>query len=265
MPKTAGAASKIKINWKLGLYVALILLSFILLGVQFAISRDFSILTHDLLFAISVLPLQVGLTTLILDQLMERRERQERLEKMNMVIGVFFSEIGTDLLCKVSPHDDAVELVRARLAINDKWTEDDFLQALKMLADHQFKIKMGAVDLIEARGILSSHRSLLVQLLENPILLEHETFTNTLRAVFHMTEELQYRKSIDSLPASDIAHLNGDTARAYGLLIREWVSYMGYLKNNYPYLFSLAIRTNPFDLAASPIVAPAIVVQAITP
>jgi hypothetical protein len=26
------------------------------------------------------------------------------------------------------------------------------------------------------------------------------------------------------------------------------------LKDNYPYLFSLAMRTNPFDLSASPIV-----------
>ena len=252
----------IKINWNIGLYIALTLLSFTLLGIQFAISRDYSLLTHDLLFAISILPVQVVLTTLILDQLLERRERQERLEKMNMVIGVFFSELGADLLRKVSPRDAAIDMVRARLGINDKWTEDDFLQALKMLTGHQFTVKMEAGDLVEARQILSSHRGLLVQLLENPILLEHETFTNTLRAVFHMTEELQYRKSIDSLPASDIAHLNGDTARAYGLLIREWVSYMGYLKNNYPYLFSLAIRTNPFDLSASPIVVPAILVPA---
>jgi hypothetical protein len=29
---------------------------------------------------------------------------------------------------------------------------------------------------------------------------------------------------------------------------------MRYLKNNYPYLFSLAMRTNPFDQNATPVI-----------
>ncbi|MBA7569274.1 hypothetical protein ES708_11013 [subsurface metagenome] len=33
--------------------------------------------------------------------------------------------------------------------------------------------------------------------------------------------------------------------------ISEWLDYMKHLKNNYPYLFSLAMRTNPFDANAS--------------
>jgi hypothetical protein len=42
--------------------------------------------------------------------------------------------------------------------------------------------------------------------------------------------------------------------RVYGLLVREWLSYMQHLKGTYPYLFSLAMRTNPFDSQASPVV-----------
>jgi len=37
-------------------------------------------------------------------------------------------------------------------------------------------------------------------------------------------------------------------------LVRQWLAYMKYLKNFYPYLFSLAMRTNPFDQHASPII-----------
>jgi len=36
-----------------------------------------------------------------------------------------------------------------------------------------------------------------------------------------------------------------------GLLLVEWLSYMEHLQDDYPYLFSLAIRTNPFDQDAS--------------
>jgi hypothetical protein len=40
--------------------------------------------------------------------------------------------------------------------------------------------------------------------------------------------------------------------RVYGLLTAEWLDYMQHLRENYPYLFSFAMRTNPFDLSATP-------------
>jgi hypothetical protein len=42
-------------------------------------------------------------------------------------------------------------------------------------------------------------------------------------------------------------HLGGDIKRALGRLLGEWVDYMHHLKVEYPYLFSLAVRTNPFN------------------
>jgi hypothetical protein len=90
-------------------------------------------------------------------------------------------------------------------------------------------------------------RKFLLALLENPNLLEHETFTELLRAVFHLMDELDHREDLTQLPRADYLHLSSDTARAYGLLIQEWLKYMQHLMNNYPYLFSLALRMNPFD------------------
>jgi len=71
-------------------------------------------------------------------------------------------------------------------------------------------------------------------------------------AVFHLMEELFYRKDVLRLSDRDYDHISGDMKRAYILLIYEWLSYMKHLKDNYPYLFSLAMRTNPFDLNAVP-------------
>jgi hypothetical protein len=39
-------------------------------------------------------------------------------------------------------------------------------------------------------------------------------------------------------------------ARAYGRLLSEWLRYVEHLKGQYPYLYSFAVRTNPFDPAA---------------
>jgi len=100
---------------------------------------------------------------------------------------------------------------------------------------------------IHPKDFLKDKRRFLLALLENPNLLEHETFTELLNAVFHLAEELDKRKDINHLPHADYQHLKLDTERAYNILIYEWIAYMEHLMNNYPYLFSLAMRTNPFD------------------
>jgi hypothetical protein len=61
-------------------------------------------------------------------------------------------------------------------------------------------------------------------------LLEHDSFTDLLLAIFHLSEELAARDTLDGLPQSDYEHLAGDIKRAYTLLIREWFSLYDALK-----------------------------------
>ncbi|MHB1335652.1 MAG: hypothetical protein ACYCXQ_06785, partial [Candidatus Humimicrobiaceae bacterium] len=61
-------------------------------------------------------------------------------------------------------------------------------------------------------------------------------------------------ESFKNQPESDVKHVEIDIKRAYFLLIKEWLSYMEYLKESYPYLYSLAIRQNPFDKNATIII-----------
>ena len=70
----------------------------------------------------------------------------------------------------------------------------------------------------------------------------------------HLTDELAHRPSLADIPDSDLHHLNGDAERAYRLLVKEWVDYLHHLKRDYPYLFSLAVRTNPFRPEGSAVV-----------
>ena len=70
-----------------------------------------------------------------------------------------------------------------------------------------------------------------------------------------MAEELATREKIVELPEHDLEHLANDMRRVYVLLVEQWLGYMRHLQEEYPYLFSLAMRTNPFDRDASPIVS----------
>jgi hypothetical protein len=116
-----------------------------------------------------------------------------------------------------------------------------------VLQKHEHAIDSRSGNLEGLRSFIVDKRAFLLRLLENPNLLEHEEFTELLWAVFHLAEELSYRASVTDLAETDYKHLSGDITRAYRLLIREWLSHMEHLKNDYPYLFSLAVRINPFD------------------
>jgi hypothetical protein len=171
-----------------------------------------------------------------------------------MVIGAFFSEVGTKLLTYLSDFDPKLDDIRKHLIVTNDWSEKEFKSVSKVMKNYDYDIEIQKIDLEELRSFLISKRSFLVRMLENPVLLEHESFTELLRATFHLTEELAARKNVRELPEADIKHLSGDIRRAYILFVASWLDYMSHLKDNYPYLFSLAIRTNPFDEEASPII-----------
>ncbi|MCK5212994.1 MAG: hypothetical protein KAQ74_03640, partial [Dehalococcoidia bacterium] len=134
------------------------------------------------------------------------------------------------------------------------WTEEQFDQVEASLKGYAYKIDHEKLDVVDLRAFLSSKVDFLLRLMENPNLLEHESFTNLLMAVFHLTEELMVRGEVATLPDSDRRHLAGDVERVYSQLVARWLDYMGHLRGNYPYLFSLAVRTNPFDEDATAVV-----------
>ena len=196
----------------------------------------------------------VAVAATVIETFIERRERVERLRKINMLIGVFYSEVGTSLLRKFSAADPQSDRIRDALIVSGSWTDLDFARAGAILAQYTPVIRSRDLDLPELNRFLSQNKPLMLTLLENPYLIEHDTFTELMQALFHATEELRVRETLENLPDTDYAHLSGDMNRVYGLLVREWLSYMQHLKGTYPYLFSLAMRTNPFDSQASPVV-----------
>jgi len=195
----------------------------------------------------------LGVVANATEMMLSRRDKQIRMNKMNMVIGVFFSEVGIRLIRAFSDADPNFEEIQKGLIITEKWTQQDFLAVSRHLRAFKYGIEIHRVDLASLKDFLLKQRDFLVRLLENPILLEHEFFTDLLRAVFHLAEELSYREDLTRLPVTDMAHIAGDMNRAYHLLVHQWVDYMKHLKVHYPYLFSLAMRTNPFDRQSSPI------------
>jgi len=200
-----------------------------------------------LLGDVGFLCLQVALVTLVLDRLLRSRERQAMLRKLNMVIGAFFSEIGTELLGRLALTDATLAEVRSDLIPHQTWTASEYRAAELAVGGHHPKIDLDLDTLERLKTMLVAEKPFLLGLLGNQTLLEHEQFTELLWAVTHLAEELEARTEFAALPTPDRIHLAADAKRAYELLTLQWLSYLRHLQTQYPYLFSLAVRVNPLD------------------
>jgi hypothetical protein len=244
----------VRFTWEARLAVVLVALSVSIYAVKITFLNNPSDTANYIFNALGFLPINVLLVTIVLNKLLAIRAKRERMEKMNMVIGTFFTEVGNRLIREIASGDPEIGRIRASLLVGTGWDAGAFAGVKKKIASHDCAADASAEELVRLHDLLSSQRDFLLRLLENPVLLEHESFTELLRAVFHLTEELRQRHDLMNLPATDHAHLQGDIRRVYRILVLQWLDYMEYLQTSYPYLCSLEMRTNPFDPAASPVV-----------
>lgn len=243
-----------RVNWEVWLGLLLIVFSAIVYGIHYVIFRDthhiFIYMVGDIAFVF----IEVLLVTLVIHRLLSEKEKRNRLEKLNVVMGAFMSELGKPLLVRFSDSDPHLNDLKNNLIVTGDWSLEQFLKVEKRLKEYNYEIDIRKVELAELRSLLMSKKDFLLRLLESPTLLEHESFTDLIQAVFHLSEELDCRTDLNICPESDFKHLAIDIKRVYELLVYRWLDYMRHLKYNYPHLFSLAMRTNPFDETASPII-----------
>jgi hypothetical protein len=227
--------------------LCLLILSLVLYGIDYLIFGNPLEIGLGFLGNLAFLPIYVLFVTLMIERILKEREKEALRQKMNMVIGVFFSEVGTPLLRDgadfLSDRSGLLEHVR----ITAQWSDKDFSELARFLENAELRMDSRSCSMIHMKEFLVNRRDFMLGLLENPNLLEHDGFTDLLWAVFHLLEELQARKKLSGLPETDLDHLSGDIIRAYSHLLTQWVTYLTHLKTDYPYLFSLAVRSNPLN------------------
>jgi len=236
-----------KSKWYLVMAIVLIAISTSIYLTQVYVFHKVDDTLFYLFQDLSFVPINVLLVTLILDRLLKKREKQSLLNKMNMVIGVFYNDIGNELLDLLGKFAVNINEISSRLQISASWDKKDFKSRISQHFIDPEKISLNSELLLSLKVFLIEKKQGLLNMLSNPNLLEHDSFTNLLWAVFHLADELYHRTAFDNLPETDLKHLRGDMVRAYQLLVHEWLSYMKHLQSDYPYLYSIAIRTNPFN------------------
>lgn len=241
---------KFALNWNVIFGSMLLLLSGAIYYSHYMIFHDAHHIFVYGLGELAFLPIEVLLVTMIIHNLLEIKEKRSRHNKMNMAIGVFFSEFGSRLIKDISSKDPQIDGFKSDMNIVDFWDNRNFKKIKTCVSSHDYSVAMTRDEVVSLRDWLVEKRSFMLSLLENPSLLEHEAFTDLLWAIFHLIEELQHREQIGKCSDTDLDHIKGDINRVYCQITVEWIKYMKHLQKAYPYLFSLALRTNPFNASA---------------
>ena len=242
------------IKWQVFFVAILFVISAFFYYLNYLAIHDARHIIDYFLIDMGFVPFEVFLVTLIFERLLHIQERRRVSKKMHMVAGAFYSEVGMRLLKQFIFFFGLTEELKHGLLVNSRWVVKDYLRAIKQVRGDDFSIDAKKGNLEDMRKFLSEERGFLLGLLENPNVLEHESFAELLWAVFHLTEELCARVSLKNLPEPDYEHLGNDIKRAYRQLLMGWLVHLQHLSKDYPYLFSLAVRTNPFDDTASAVI-----------
>lgn len=244
----------IKNNWKINYGIVFLIATIIIYGSFIIFYGDSHEVIHYIWLHLGFIPLDLLLLTLILDEVLSKKEKQALHEKLELIVGSFFSEMGNELISLLS---DINQNEIPSLKFIKEWELEDFDKSLKYLKKTTFKLKIDMTEeekiifLTNLKEFLISKREFLISLINNSNLLEKEEFSELILATFHLCEELELREDITQVSKADFIHLVGDMNRVYNCLIYEWVRYLKHLKKHHPYMISLSIRTNPFDKESS--------------
>lgn len=226
------------------LIVLLTFLSAVIYYVQYLIFHQAENTLFYLFQDLAFVPIQVVMVTLIINRFLNIMETRKKIKKINVIISTFFSEAGVSLILTISKFNRNNDAFCEQ--IKEMNIKKDF-KLIKEVKEFKFDVFEDPSKLDDLNSMICKYKEPLLNMLTNQNLLEHDSFTDMLWAVFHVSDELQTRGNFDKLDKNDIDHLSNDILRAYSALIVEWINYMSYLHDEYPYLFSMALRKNPFQ------------------
>ena len=181
------------------------------------------------------------------EMLIARREQRTRGRKINIMVGVFFTNMGAELLRRLAAMDRAADDLRAAMDVQQGWTDNDYRRAEAAALAHQPDPDLAPEVLDDLSTFLTGHGDFLLRLLENPQVTDHERFTDLLWSILHLKEDLELRDKDAAIDPADAVQLKADLRRVYVRLLAAWLSCMRYLARNLDYLFRLSARQNPFS------------------
>ncbi len=227
--------------------ILLVVISIIFYALQIIIFRDPKTTAFYIFQDLGFLPLSIAIATIVVGEVLDEREKRERLHKTRMLTSSFFTEIGAALMVEmISAVPDKTELVKELGRAPEK---DTHAQALR-LSRTEFSVSLNEETYLTVIRRLQESKIGLMVLATSPILQEEENFSKMLWGLFHIMDEYRLRGDFSTLSEADLNHVNEDFERALRLLLRNWVENNKFLLETFPNFYTTAttkLLSNKWD------------------
>ncbi|MEW5914431.1 MAG: hypothetical protein AB1814_17890 [Thermodesulfobacteriota bacterium] len=202
---------------------------------------DASYISNYFYLHLSFLPIHALVLGLILEELIVHREKQQRHHRLNMFLGVFFRQMGIDIMLNMlllAENRDELEQV---MLVDKGWKARHFRRARLQVGAMRLNMRPDRGQIKILFNLLAQREQEIITLTRNPMMLEFEALYRCLLSLFHLIEVTHYQGQVMSLSDNVIQHLAADIGKTLALLASLWLSYLEHLKGEHPVLFGFQV------------------------
>ena len=165
--------------------LALIVLSAAIYLLQVLIFHDERTTAFYLLQDLAFMPVTIAIATLVVGELVDEREKKERLEKTKMLTSSFFTGIGAFLIREILRMTDADGFVH-EVVKNGAEQSGTVGEIQRQLENEKLNVHIDAAGYTKIQQIIRSNQTNILVIASNPLIIEHECFSEMLWGVFHL-------------------------------------------------------------------------------
>lgn len=208
----------------------LLAISACIYGMQILIFKDVRNTEFYIFQDMAFIPISIAITTVVVGELLDINNKRDSRQKTRMLTSTFFSDIGFELMSMLALVSNIDETLLQTINDSDL-SEQDKISAIKN-SGFTVNADMGIYTII-SDVIIASKTDILI-LSSNPMLYDHEYFSDLLWELLHLMDEFRLRGDYVKLTPNDLTELNSDFAQVLELLLINWVVNAKYLKETYP-------------------------------
>ena len=114
-----------RLSWKVKFSIVMVALIIIIYGSNYLVLGDAEHIISYIWTHLGFIPVDILLVAFILDEIIEKKEKEAMLEKLDMLMSTFFSEVGNELISQLSTVNKYKASTENLKSIKN-WNEDDF-------------------------------------------------------------------------------------------------------------------------------------------
>ena len=208
----------------------LLAISACIYGMQILIFKDVRNTEFYIFQDMAFIPISIAITTVVVGELLDINNKRDSRQKTRMLTSTFFSDIGFELMSMLALVSNIDEELLYTINATEL-PESDKITAIKN-SGLTVNADIGIYTII-SDVIIASKTDILI-LSSNPMLYDHEYFSDLLWELLHLMDEFRLRGDYVKLTPNDLTELNSDFAQVLELLLINWVVNAKYLKETYP-------------------------------